>query len=174
MTASVRDIHPIQSFNCKGKADGNYLHPTDCTRFMSCSANVGSERDCPPCDHKLDPIRCKSTNRLVYSDTQDTCVWADQTECKVGGDSVIDPPTSESTASEATDRPEVSPITQQPENGTSLEGKPCDPKLCKTEGDCLHYFRCDPVSKIWIKEKCGTGLLWNPNGSNGKKHVCIT
>ncbi len=170
-TASVRDEHPITTFSCKGKTDGNYLHSNDCTRFISCSGNVASERDCPPCNHELDPIRCLSTGRLVYSDIKDTCLWADETECKVGGGGEIDRPTTEPTEIGTSD-PEISPITEHPENGTALEGKPCDPKICKTEGDCLHYFRCDPVSEIWVKEKCGKGLLWNPNSSDGKKHVC--
>lgn len=36
-------------FSCAGKADGNYPHPTDPTKFMSCVAGTNAyERDCQP------------------------------------------------------------------------------------------------------------------------------
>ncbi len=148
---------------------------------MSCAKHNASERNCPPCNHELDPTRCLSAGRLVYSEAKDTCLWADETECKNGGDG--DAEKGSSQPSEPPYRPPPGPPEGEDRGGEreekpgggggppAQEGKHCDPALCKNEGYCLHYFRCDPGSKTWVKERCGAGLLWNPL-SNGTKQVC--
>ncbi len=174
LTASTRHIHIIDPVYCQGRADGNYLHPTDCTRFVYCANQNASEKNCPPCNHELDPNRCLSAGRLVFSEAKDTCLWADETECKNGGDSENVHSTTEPYYAPAPVRPPppedrvVAPVEKGP---PAQEGKHCDPALCINEGYCLHYFRCDPSKKTWVKEKCGRGLLWNPIGADGKKHV---
>jgi hypothetical protein len=170
-SASLLEKHPIDWYDCSGKSDGNYLHPTDCTRFISCSGHIASERDCANCDPSLHPGRCPSVGRLVYNDTVDECLWADQTECKLGdgdeGKTTYEPPYHETTS----ENPEEPPTTENPENEGPIEGESCDPDNCKTRGNCLDYWRCDPNTKIWTKEKCGHGLLWNPLGADGKPHI---
>lgn len=69
----------VDWYNCAGKADGNYIHPTDCTRFMSCVAQTYAyERDCPACH--VDPVRCPS-GKLHYDAPSDSCEWADVAGC---------------------------------------------------------------------------------------------
>lgn len=65
---------------CLDKQDGNYPLPWDCTRFISCSGGIASERDCASCN--VDPIRCPE-GRTVYNFDVDKCLWADETECKI-------------------------------------------------------------------------------------------
>lgn len=73
------DKHPWDGYDCSNKEDGNYVHPTDCTRFARCEDGVASEIDCPPCN--VDPVRCPE-GRLVSNATVDSCLRADETECE--------------------------------------------------------------------------------------------
>lgn len=52
-------------YDCSDKPDGNYYHPADCTRFVSCSGGIASERDCANCN--VDPERCP-LGRTVYDE----------------------------------------------------------------------------------------------------------
>lgn len=72
------DICPWDGYDCSGKENGNYVHPTDCTRFVRCKNGVACERDCATCH--IDPVRCPE-GRTVYNATVDACLWADETEC---------------------------------------------------------------------------------------------
>ena len=69
----------VDFYNCAGKTDGNYIHPTDCTKFISCVAQQHAyERDCPKCD--VDPVTCPN-GRLHYDHASDTCLYADEAGC---------------------------------------------------------------------------------------------
>ncbi|MDX3538482.1 hypothetical protein PV721_29880 [Streptomyces sp. MB09-01] len=40
----------VDFYDCRGKPDGNYIHPYDCTKFMSCVAGqYAYERNCADC-----------------------------------------------------------------------------------------------------------------------------
>jgi hypothetical protein len=75
---------PAPWYDCSGKQPGNYEHPYDCTRFITCDAGlVAIEFDCGECSNR--PEACTPQNRLVYNVTVDMCLWADETECHIGG-----------------------------------------------------------------------------------------
>ncbi|CAL8134208.1 unnamed protein product [Orchesella dallaii] len=76
----IQEEHDIQWYNCAGKPEGNYEHPSDCTRFISCSGEIASQRDCANCN--VDPVRCPE-GRTVYNASVDACLWADVTTCQV-------------------------------------------------------------------------------------------
>lgn len=69
-------------YDCSGKADGNYTHPDDCTKFMSCVAQTHAyERNCGACP--VDPVSCP-TGRLHYDESADACFSADKAGCVTG------------------------------------------------------------------------------------------
>ncbi len=61
----------IHFYDCTGKQDGNYTHPFDCTRFISCVGGADAyERDCPIC--LIDSTNCPK-GRLHYQASTDSC-----------------------------------------------------------------------------------------------------
>jgi hypothetical protein len=69
----------VDWYDCSGKSDGNYIHPTDCTKFISCVAQTHAyERDCAACH--VDPVRCP-TGRTHYDHPSDACLWANEAGC---------------------------------------------------------------------------------------------
>ena len=72
------DQDPVLDFNCKGVRDGNYQHPFNCNKYMSCSGGIASEKDCPLCE--VNPVQCPD-GMLIYNVTRDRCLPADETEC---------------------------------------------------------------------------------------------
>lgn len=66
-------------YSCIGKPDGNYIHPTDCTKFISCVAGeYAYERNCADCH--VDPERCP-TGRLHYHAPEDKCLYSYEAGC---------------------------------------------------------------------------------------------
>lgn len=53
----------IDWYDCSGKENGDYYHPTDCHKFITCSNGNAAERDCPQCI--VSPSKCPS-GRLVF------------------------------------------------------------------------------------------------------------
>ncbi|CAL8091063.1 unnamed protein product [Orchesella dallaii] len=157
--AGILEEHPIDWYDCTGKADGNYVHPTDCTRFISCSGNIASQRDCANCN--VDPVRCPE-GRTVYNATVDQCLWADETTC--GGGDGGQPSTERITTPDAGTTPD--PGTTE---GTTADPNACDPELCKNEGYCQTYRRCD--NGTLVTEECGEGLVWNPKNPDGSDQI---
>ena len=76
------ESRPMPEYDCTRKEDGNYQHPYYCTKFVSCSGGVASERECATCN--VDPERCPD-GQTIYNVTLDTCTWATETECEVAG-----------------------------------------------------------------------------------------
>ena len=76
------DKYPIDWFDCTNKPDGNYQHPADMTRFISCSGGIASERDCATC--LVAPVRCPA-GRTVYATDVDACLWADEVKINDSG-----------------------------------------------------------------------------------------
>jgi hypothetical protein len=159
--ATIKEEHPIDWYDCSGKEDGNYVHPTDCTRFISCSGGIASQRDCANCN--VDPVRCPE-GRTVYNATVDACLWADETTCGSSG-ITEDPPVS--TEPPTTQEPPVEPTT--PDSETTPDPNACDPELCKNVGYCQSYRRCD--NGTLVTEDCGDGLVWNPLNPDGSDHI---
>jgi len=81
-TAQTSGLTPqglVDWYSCAGKPDGNYIHPTDCTKFMSCVAQeYAYERACPACD--VNPDNCP-TGRLHYDHGEDACLWSYEAGC---------------------------------------------------------------------------------------------
>jgi len=164
--ATIQEEHPIDWYDCKGQRDGNYLHPTDCTRFISCSGGIASQRDCGPCNI---PSRCRD-GRLVYNVTVDQCLWTDETECVVDPQ---DPGSSEEPTPDPTTEDTVTddPVTEDPvtEPPTTADPNACDPELCRNEGYCQTFRRCD--NGTLVTEECGEGLVWNPLNPDGSEQI---
>ncbi|CAL8111404.1 unnamed protein product [Orchesella dallaii] len=73
------DRAPVDWYECAGKAEGNYAHPVDCTRFLTCSNGIAAERDCAICNY--DPVLCPQ-GRLVFDRETNQCLYANQAECR--------------------------------------------------------------------------------------------
>lgn len=74
----------IDYYDCSGKANGSYVHPSDCTRFIMCSNGNAADMACPDCNGH-DP-QCDGEAYLRWSETTGNCEWPADTEC-VAGDS---------------------------------------------------------------------------------------
>ena len=59
--------HLVSSGFCTGKADGNYYHPTNCTKFVSCASTHTYVTDCPA--------------GLHYRKDNDACDWKANANC---------------------------------------------------------------------------------------------
>lgn len=73
------DKSPIDWYDCKGRTNGNYPHPVDCTRFVTCSNEIASERDCAICEYH--PIRCPE-GRLIFDSETNMCLFANEAKCQ--------------------------------------------------------------------------------------------
>lgn len=45
---------PVDWYDCSGKSNGNYPHPDDDTKFISCANGYAYEQDCPQ-GQRFDP-----------------------------------------------------------------------------------------------------------------------
>ncbi|MHC5676346.1 carbohydrate-binding module family 14 protein [Nostoc sp.] len=89
----------VHFYDCTGKKDGNYTHPFDCTRFISCIAGAYAyERDCPVCPS--DPTNCPK-GRLHYQASTDSCELDSVAGCVTDPESRIKSFLNDSTASVA-------------------------------------------------------------------------
>jgi len=167
--ATIYEEHPIDWYDCSGKADGNYPHPSDCTRFISCSGGIASQRDCANCNPVTHPNGCVD-GRTVYNATVGDCLWAYETECVIG-ETTDGPSTTEGPTDGPTDGPTEGP-TEGPTDAPPSEGEEgddCDPELCRNNGYCQSYLRCD--NGTLVREECDEGLVWNPLNPDGTDHI---
>ncbi|ODM87246.1 putative chitinase 3, partial [Orchesella cincta] len=75
LSVVAADRGPVDWYDCKGKPDANYVHPYDCTKFMTCVAQFYAyERDC--------------VVGLHYDPANDRCEWPEIVGC------ITDPPTT--------------------------------------------------------------------------------
>lgn len=166
-------------YDCSGKADGNYIHPNDCTKFMSCVAeSYAYERECAGCH--VNEHECP-TGRLHYDHPQDSCLWAYEAGCVTDGGNQTastqapqpDPETTEAPA------PEEPSTTADPGNGGG--GDECNPDTCWTDGYCQSYRWCErEVSDhkgegkkgTWANATCEDNLYFNPNHNSVHGGVC--
>jgi len=162
---SINAVNP--SF-CSSLANGNYYHPDDCNKFVSCSNRLTYEMDCPICH--VDTLTCPD-GRLVFDEASDKCLFADETTCTTSSSR----PTSTTTQTTSTDPPpSSSSTTQSTSSSTTAEptspppGGSCDPDDCITDGYCKNYTICDPTTKTWVGRTCGLNLVWNPFLPSGR------
>jgi len=147
----------VRYFSCTGKPDGNYLHPFDCTRFITCHNGRSADMACGDCD--LNNVNgCQGNPYLVYKLEKDWCDWPAITDCHATGTTP-----SPSDPSECEDR---------------VEGASCDPydvncdqcDWCGLEDNKVksYFFRCVqvnpnnpfvPITGFWKKEVCQDGYL---------------
>jgi len=155
-------------YDCSGKVDGNYIHPNDCTKFMSCVAQAYAyERNCADCH--VDERECP-TGRLHYDLPRDSCLWAYEAGCVTDGGNQTEPvPTT--TASPP------KPTTADPGN----EDNSCNPDDCWTEGYCQDYRWCERDASdhkgtgkngTWSTADCEDNLYFNPNHNSIHGGTC--
>jgi hypothetical protein len=150
----------VDYYDCHGKQDGNYLHPLDCTRFITCSNGRASDMACGDCD-KNNVHGCAGLDYLVYDKGADQCEWPVDTQCDTH------PPPTTTTAKPPGSHKPCSEIK---------EGDSCGEDECRHCGFCeekMSYFlRCervfpsdpkDPVTGRWVKAACDGNLWWNPD-----------
>lgn len=72
---------PASWYNCEGKQPGNYRHPKDVTRYITCDAGLQAiEFDCQsPAEAEVarQPHGTYASNRIFYNETVDACVYYD-------------------------------------------------------------------------------------------------
>ena len=78
---SRENLADIDYFDCTGKADGNYPHPSDCTRFITCHNGRAADIACPDCGLPTNPYQCAGSEYLYYKASADQCDWPRETEC---------------------------------------------------------------------------------------------
>ncbi|XP_021943297.1 uncharacterized protein LOC110841905 isoform X2 [Folsomia candida] len=169
----------IDYYDCSGKPNGTYVHPTDCTRFIMCSNGYASDMACPDCD--LPNTLCHGSPYLTYDGFKERCEWPKITECIVDPPAT-DPPTTDPPATTTTTK-KTTTTTKEPTTATPITichgitaGHTCEKDQCQPCGYCwnLHsfYFRCqrtfpsDPKLEItgeWVHEECDPDLWWNPD-----------
>jgi hypothetical protein len=159
----------VDWYDCSGKADGNYPHPTHCTRFMSCVAQTHAyERQCATCH--VHPTNCPE-GQTHYDHPADACLWADETDCSAEGN----PPT--------TTTEEAHPTTTTTEGPGPVDPERCDPDDCQNSGYCHKYSWCrrdesDHKGKGklgWIvHDECDAAhnLYWNPRWNSVHNGTC--
>ena len=73
-------LENIDYYDCSAKPDGNYIHPTDCTRFITCIDGKAHDFPCPDCGRDNHP-QCNGDEFLVYNADHDWCDWPGETPC---------------------------------------------------------------------------------------------
>lgn len=81
MQPAFADVDFVDYYDCSGKPNGNYYHPDDCTKFITCSNGYASERNCAACNPG-DP-RCPE-GRTNFDEPSDACLWPDVARCVSG------------------------------------------------------------------------------------------
>ena len=75
------NISNVDYYDCTGKANGNYIHPTDCTRFIKCQDGQATDMACPDCDMEQNPTQCAGSEYLFWDQTRDRCEFPSDTQC---------------------------------------------------------------------------------------------
>jgi len=129
----------VDFYSCAGKVDGNYVHPYDCTKFISCvNQALAYERNCASCNPLTHPEDCP-TGRTHYHQPADAWLWAREAGC------VTDGPATTTT--------------------TTTEGPPpkdCDDD-CIQDGHCHGFNTC--VDGKWVERSCGD-QFWNKDSTS--------
>lgn len=62
----------VDYYDCSSKEDGNYNHPTDMTRFITCHNGRASDQACPSCDVNNVAL-CAGSAYLVFDLSKNQC-----------------------------------------------------------------------------------------------------
>ncbi|XP_021967332.1 uncharacterized protein LOC110862441 [Folsomia candida] len=166
----------VTYYNCAGKPDGNYLHPFDCTRFITCHNGRTADMACGDCD--MNNVNgCQGSKYLVYLPAKDWCEWPKDADCHAWPTDVttdVPPPVTTPKPDEPT-TPENPDSTASPAPcRTLVPGNECNPfKVDCNQCDwCAnrtsHYFFCKQdrdenpfknVTGVWVSGTCAEGYL---------------
>lgn len=142
------------AYDCSGKADGNYPHPTKCTHFVACVAQeYAYEMVCATNDDgkPLHYVQDSGPN-----EQESYCDYPEKAGC--AGPTPEPDPEPETTAAPAPDA--------------------CNPDECQLEGDCQSYRQCvstgQPGQGNWVSHNCSEAgdLWWNPERNEIHGGVC--
>lgn len=94
---SIRPQHPvypmdrydISYYDCRGKPDGNYIHPYNCNQFITCHSGYAIERNCASCF--INPHDCLN-GRIFYHWPADAWLWYHEAGCVTDPDSLVGDP----------------------------------------------------------------------------------
>ncbi|ODM88471.1 Endochitinase [Orchesella cincta] len=154
--------YAVSSNFCYSLADGDYDHPDDCTKFVTCSNRIAYEMNCATCH--FDPLRCP-TLRTVFDASAKGCVWANETTCHSSGT-----PTDSTDASTITPAPTTAGVTRRAKHGFK---KSVDAISCGTPtllafvhgGNCDFWDNLDPTTKDkYSNDKNCLGCYWKETG----------
>ncbi|CAL8133849.1 unnamed protein product [Orchesella dallaii] len=154
-SAIYGDRGPVDFYDCTGKLDGNYQHPSDCQRFMSCVGQLYAyERDCPA--------------GLNYDASNDRCDWPSQVGC------IIDsPPTTTTTEEPTTTTEEPTTTTEEPTTTTEepTTTTTTEPPIFDCSGledgnyphpeECTKFVSCVAGKYLYIRD-CPADLHYDP------------
>lgn len=152
---------PSPSFNCSGLEDGNYKHPTDCSKFIACVAGqYAYEMQCP--------------SGLYYDPIYDICDYPENVDCENSPQPTTSSPPESSTrpsnattgSTETTTNTTISTSTQTPlptNATTTTDPDACDHDCQYVGIDCHHYYSCINFTRKEYHE-CSyeMGLAFNP------------
>jgi len=82
--SSRANYDDVTYYDCKGKVDGYYTHPTDCTRFILCHNGRAADMACPDCGLQNNPYQCAGSEYMVYDAAMNWCRWPRDTPCTTG------------------------------------------------------------------------------------------
>jgi hypothetical protein len=74
------NIDLVEYGGCKIKENGDYQHPTDCTRFITCSNGLAADMACADCNDPDSP-QCAGQSHLRFDDDVKRCEWPLHTPC---------------------------------------------------------------------------------------------
>jgi hypothetical protein len=80
MSTSRATVDNVDYYDCTEKPDGNYIHPTDCSRYITCSSGHAADKACPDCD-PANVAGCQDSPYMFYDGATDRCVWPSDTAC---------------------------------------------------------------------------------------------
>lgn len=86
---SRANYNDVTYYDCTGKPNGNYLHPSDCTRYITCHNGRAADMACPDCGLANNPYQCAGSEFLFYKAATDRCDWPRDTECQTDPESLV-------------------------------------------------------------------------------------
>jgi hypothetical protein len=69
----------IDYYDCSGKPDGKYIHPSDCTRYIMCMNGRAADMACPDCDPNNS--QCAGSEYQRFNPQGGYCDWPSNIEC---------------------------------------------------------------------------------------------
>jgi len=144
---------PFPQYNCSGKRDGNYPHPSKCTHYVACVGGTNAyEMQCA-IGHDGQPLHYVASSGP--DETTSRCDYPEVAGCNANGNdsTTANPgiPTSDAPA------PTTTTLDPTPVPG----GNDCNPFDCKQEGNCQSFRVCE--NGTWYNQTCAEDNFWNPS-----------